>query len=76
MLTCKSCVYNQSNVGTQKELIRQCIRFPPKMFLIPNNQGIITHVSYAIISNELIACGEYFDGIEDGEEVTPLSGTH
>lgn len=71
MLTCRDCVFNQTNVNGQKEMIRQCTRFPPKMYMIPTTQGIINHISYPIISNDLVACGEYFNGVDEDEVVIP-----
>lgn len=64
MLTCKMCVYNQMSVGPNKEMQRMCTRMPPAMHLVPTPQGVIANVSYPPITNEMVACGEFYDGTE------------
>ena len=75
MLTCKECVYNNGNVNPAKEIVRQCTRFPPKMFLLPSTNGIISHISYPVISNDLVACGEYFDGVDEEDDAENMKRT-
>ena len=65
-LTCLECVYNVANINPQnKEIQKQCNRFPPTMHMIVTNQGIIAQTAYPVIADNFPSCGEYFDGIED-----------
>lgn len=67
MLTCKDCVFNQGSINHQtKEMQRQCTRYPPNMYMIPTAQGIVGQVTYPMINNDFLACGEYYDG-EDSD---------
>lgn len=67
MLTCKTCIYNQMAVGPNKEMQRICTRMPPVMHLIPTPQGVAANVTYIPINNEMVACGEFYDGTEIDE---------
>ena len=60
--TCRSCLYNVLATNPNKELQKNCVRFPPTAHAIPTQQDIVMICSYPIIADNMTACGEWDDG--------------
>lgn len=75
--TCKDCVYNHLAINAAKEVIRNCVRYPPTALAVATERGIAVMCNYPPIDNNTVACGEWDDGLDDGdtviETVTPLN---
>lgn len=63
MDTCKDCVYNSLSFNNgNKEISKNCVRYPPTSHAIITQQGVAMLCSYPIINDDMSACGEWDDG--------------
>ena len=70
--TCLSCIYNTLSTNpNNKELQKNCVRFPPTAHAVPTQQGIAMICSYPIIIDSMTACGEWDDGEDIVIETVP-----
>lgn len=51
-----------SSDNPNKEITRNCVRFPPSTHAVLTQQGIALMTANPVITNEMAACGEWDDG--------------
>ena len=70
--SCHNCIYNElSSNPANKELQKNCVRYPPMSHAVATQQGIAMLCSYPVITDNMMACGEWDDGEDIVIETVP-----